>query len=185
MKETIIDLKDLDDLTIATNLLLHHREADRYAKDKSIAKRKLFNSETSEEFFKYKKRFKQIEASQTATISLRDSLYIELKTRGSLEESLRKEPLVLISLMFFMQREMNEAKAATQVSKTTKKAREFGVFKARKLPVADKEIEENKVDAKAISFFSINAGESREKAKNSLKRFYSKYGNFMRMEMPE
>lgn len=184
MKEQITELKDLDDLTLAKNLLLHHREADRYAKEKFKAKRDLFNSENAEEFFRYKKRFKQIEATQSATIQLRDAILIILQERKNLDASLIAEPLVLMAFNALIKREKNEAISSTKVSQVTKDARFIGVRRSRKVEVEDSEYPEVRKEASSISWLTITAGESREDARKPLKRFYSNYGMFMRMEMP-
>lgn len=184
MTEKIIELKDLDDLTLAKNLLLHHREADRYAKEKFKAKRDLFNSENAEDFFRYKKRFKRIEKTQSVTIQLRDDILMLIKDRPNIEWSLAAEPLVLKAFAALIRREENEAISSTQVSKVTKDARSIGVRRSRKIEVDDAEYPNVRKEASSISWLTIAAGESREDARNPLKRFYKNYGVFMRMEMP-
>lgn len=173
MKE--IDFTDLDTKTLMQNLIIHHREADRYAKDKSRAKKKLFSAQTFEEFKEAKHRFETVQAAQSAVILLRDLIASELhKRKITIDSSITARAFDALSY-----REACEAIASRKVAKVTKEAREIGVDKYKGEDVTIR-ASKNLLDANGISYTSRNSGKARFVAKEPLKEFFTLYGTGVR-----
>lgn len=173
MKE--IDFTDLDTKTLMQNLIIHHREADRYAKDKYLAKQKILASETFDEFKEAKRRFEIVQEAQSAVIKLRDAIYMELQTRRiNIDNS-----ITVRAFRALVSREKKEAILSKKVSRVTKEAKDIGiaVYKGDK---AIERSEKNLWDAKRISYSGRRAGEARFVAKEPLKEFFTLYGTGVR-----
>lgn len=153
------------------NAIIHHREADRYAKDKYIAKRKLLSAETFEEFKEAKRRYEITQQAQSAVITLRDNLLAELKgRRTNIDKS-----VTVLAFNALNKREITEATLARKVSKVTKEAREIGADRYKGVDT-DVRSNRNLWDSKSISYAGRRSGKARFVAKEPLKEFFATHG---------